>query len=107
MRMPAITAEQRESRRVLKGVLDEARPLLEGARAAFNDIQLEMEGSTHAFFATGDTAQLNQVIGSVRESLEACEAALPVLEQFEENFSLAPGFERVARRFLAENESPE
>jgi hypothetical protein len=107
MRMPAITAEQRESRRMLKGVLDEARPMLEGARAAFNDIQLEMEGSTHAFFATGDTAQLNQVIGSVRESLEACEVALPVLEQFEENFSLAPGFERVARRFLAENESPE
>jgi hypothetical protein len=43
----------------------------------------------------------------VRESLEACEAGLPVLEQFEENFSLAPAFDRVARRFLAEDESPE
>jgi hypothetical protein len=107
MRMPAITAEQRESRRVLKGVLDEARPLLERSRAAFADIQLEMEGTMRSFLATGDTAQLNQAIEATRENLEACEAALPVLEQFEEHFSLAPVFERVARRFLSENESPE
>jgi len=85
----------------------EARPLVEQGRAAFNDIQLEMEGTTRAFLASGDTAQLNQVVNSVRESLEACEAALPVLEQFEENFSLAPAFDQVARRFLAEDESPE
>src|SRR5207253_274060 len=62
---------------------------------------------THAFLASGDTAQLNHVIQSARESLAACEAALPILEQFEENFSLAPAFERVARPFLAEDESPE
>jgi hypothetical protein len=107
MRMPAIMAEQREIRRVLKGALEEARPLVESGRAAFNDVQLEMEGSTRPFLASGDTAQLNQVVGAVRESLEACEAALPVLEQFEENFSLAPAFDRVARRFLAEDESPD
>ena len=107
MRMPAIMAEQREIRRVLKGALEEARPLVESGRAAFNDVQLEMEGSTRPFLASGDTAQLNQVIGAARESLEACEAALPVLEQFEENFSLAPAFDRVARRFLAEEESPD
>jgi hypothetical protein len=107
MRMPAITAEQREMRRVLKGVLEEARPLVEKARAAFNDVQLEMEGTTRAFLAAGDTAQLNRVISDVGKILEACEEALPVLEQFEENFSLAPAFDRVTRRFLAEDESPE
>ncbi len=104
MRMPAITAEQRESRRVLKGTLEEARPLITDGRARFNDIQLEMEGSTRAFLATGDTAQLNQGVDGVRQSLDACEAALPVLEQFEENFSLAAAFDRVARLFLAEDE---
>lgn len=107
MRMPAISAEQREIRRVLKGVLEEARPLVERGRAAYNDIQLEMEGTTRAFLATGDTAQLQRVTNDVRETLEACEEALPVLEQFEENFSLAPAFDRVSRRFLAEDESPE
>lgn len=105
MRMPAITAEQREIRRVLKEALDEARPLLEQGRAAFNDFQLEMEGSLRSFFASGDTAKLNQVVESVRENLQACEAALPVLEQFEENFSLAPAFHQVKRRFLAEGET--
>lgn len=107
MRMPAIMAEQREIRRVLKGALEEVRPLVEKARAAYNDIQLEMEGTTRAFFATGDTAQLQRVLNDVGEILAACEEALPVLEQFEENFSLAPAFDRVARRFLAEDESPE
>jgi hypothetical protein len=107
MRMPAITAEQREARRVLKGVLEEARPLVEGGRAAYNDAQLDMEGTTRAFFASGDTAQINRVMSDVSEILEACEAALPVLEQFEENFALAPAFDRIARRFLSEGESPE
>jgi hypothetical protein len=107
MRMPAITAEQRESRRVLKGKLEEARPLVEQGRAAYNDAQLEMEGTTRSFLASGDTAQLNRVIHDVAEILTASEEALPVLEQFEENFSLAPAFDRVARRFLAEDESPE
>jgi hypothetical protein len=107
MRMPAITAEQREVRRVLKGALEEARPLVARGRAGLNDVLLEMEGTTRSFLAAGDMTQLNQVISAARESLEACEAALPVLGQFEENFSLAPAFDRVARRMLAEDEAPE
>jgi hypothetical protein len=66
-----------------------------------------MEGTTRAFLASGDTAQLNRVINDVGEILAACEEGLPILEQFEENFSLAPAFDRVARRFLSEDESPE
>ena len=38
-----------------------------------------MEGTTHAFLATGDTAQLNQVANAVRENLETCAAAVPIL----------------------------
>jgi hypothetical protein len=105
--MPAFMAEQREIRRVLKGALDELRPLVEKERAALNDFLLEMEGTTRSFLASGDTAQLTRVLNDVRQTQEACEAALPVLEQFEENFSLAPAFGQVARRFLSEEESPE
>jgi hypothetical protein len=105
--MPAFLTEQRDVRRVLKGALEEARPQLERSRAAFNDFLLEMEGSTRAFFASGDVAQLNQGVEAVRRNLEACEAALPVLEQFEENFSLSPAFDRVGRQFLAPGETPE
>jgi hypothetical protein len=105
--MPAITAEQREARRVLKGALQEARPLVDKGQAALNDFLLEMEGSTRAFLASGDSAQLQRVMADTQEILAASEAALPVLEQFEENFSVAPTFAQVARRFLAEDESPE
>ena len=45
-----------------------------------NTFLLEMEGSTRAFFASGDTAQLNQGVEAVRENLEACEAAVWIIK---------------------------